>query len=80
MNDKLTAFQLTVDQALMFFEICKEMDLNTEEQRARVLELMAEEWQVERMWTTHRTKDKFMADLARKFKVMHVKASEQAPH
>jgi hypothetical protein len=73
--NKLTAFQLNLDQAIVFFEICKEMNLNTEEERAKVLSLMAEEGQVERMWTTYRTKEKFMADLARKFEVMHVKST-----
>ena len=63
----MKAFRMTADQAEMFFSICQEMNWNTEEQRAAVLEAMAQLGQVESVVQTSLTKEAYIKHLADKF-------------
>lgn len=68
-----TAFQITPEQGMLFFQICMELNLNTEEERTVLLHELAKHGQVERFWTTKRSKERFLTDLSRHFKILQLK-------
>lgn len=63
----MKAFRLTVDQAMLFFEICQEIGCTTELQKTAVLEAMAEFGQIESVVQTGMTKEAYVKHLADKF-------------
>lgn len=74
----MRAFELNVDQLETFFSLCQKLDLKTEQERTRLLHLMAEEKMVNRVWDTNRTKEQFIKDTAKHYKTLHVKAAQEA--
>ncbi len=73
-ENRLTAFKLSVDQALLFFELCQELDLDDEPRRVALLHHLAKHGYVQNMWTTKRSKEQLIEDLADNFKVLHIKS------
>jgi hypothetical protein len=73
----MQAFRLTLDQATLFFEICMEINADTEEKRMLVLAEMAKAGQVDGITDTKMTKEEYVKHLADKFgKVLVVKNKE----
>lgn len=74
MNEpKVTAFKLTADQALLFFELCQELGFDDEPRRVALLHYLAQSGHVENVWTTSRSKEQLIKDLSLNFKVVQVK-------
>lgn len=73
----MRAFQLSVDQLELFYDICGQLKLKTEEEKVALLNIMAQYKQVERVWDTQRTKEKFIEDMAKHFRVMKVTPDEE---
>jgi hypothetical protein len=73
-----TAFQLNVDQLELFFTICRELNLQTEEERTALLFAMAKLGKVERAWSTKRSKNKLVKDLAKHFNVTRITKTKEA--
>ena len=76
---KTTAYELNVDNAMLFFELCHELNLTTEQDRVALLQAMAELGRVKRAWTTKRTKDQLIKDLSKHYKTIVVKSANENP-
>jgi hypothetical protein len=63
----MLAFRLTVDQAMLFFEVCQEIGADTEEKRLVVMQEMAKAGLVEGITDTKMTKDEYVKHLSEKF-------------
>ena len=73
----MKAFRLTLDQAVLFYEICGELKADTEEKRIAVLTAMAQYGQVEGITETQKTKEEYIKHLAEHFgSVLVVKPQE----
>lgn len=53
--------------------MCKEYDINTEEEQTKLLLLMAKEQIPMTVSYTKRSKQKYMKDMAREFKILELK-------
>lgn len=71
----MKAFRLTADNALLFFEICHELDLNTEEERWQVMNYLVNLGKVEQVIETPKTKEEYLEHLAKNFKVAYIKSN-----
>lgn len=71
-----TAFMMTVDQALVFFQLCHDLKLETEEERVTLLSAMAKQGSVKNVWQTGRDQDQFVKDMARNYKILRVKKDQ----
>jgi len=69
----MQAFTLTLQNAEMFFELCKELKADTEEQRVAILRAMAELGKVNNIVETKMSKEDYIKHLAKHFKVLQVK-------
>lgn len=73
----MRAFRLTLDQAVLFYEICDELKADTEEKRVAVLQAMAQYGQVEGITETQKTKEEYIKHLSEHFgSVLVVKPQE----
>lgn len=66
----LTAFQMTLENAILFFEVCGLLHLDTEEERITLMQAMAKMGKVDCVWTTERTKEQFIEDLTKHYNVL----------
>jgi len=69
----MLAFTLSADDAFLFFEICQELKVTTEEQRTQILLEMAKLGKVRNVVQSKSTKDEYKKHLAQHFKVIDVK-------
>jgi translation initiation factor 1 (eIF-1/SUI1) len=69
----MQAFTLTLQNAEMFFELCKELKADTEEERVAILQAMAELGKVKTIVDTKMSKEDYIKHLAKHFKVLQVK-------
>lgn len=69
----MKAYQMSLDTAMIFYQLCEELKLNTERDRVSLLDLMAKEKKLQRVWETKRSKEKFIKDLAKHFNVVPIK-------
>lgn len=70
------AFHMTADQALQFFELCHEFNLQTEDERVGLLkELIAHGFDIT-VFQTKRTPDQIAQDYAKHGNVLHVKVED----
>lgn len=67
---------MTADSATLFFEICQELNADTEEQRIAILEAMAELGRVKTVVETPKTKEEYIEHLAKHFNVLKIKEKE----
>jgi len=65
-------FQMSAETALTFYERCDEREAHTEEQRVKIITEMVEEGYNISISKTNRTKDQYVKDLAKEFKVMSI--------
>jgi hypothetical protein len=71
------AFRLTLDQAILFYEICGELKADTEEKRIAILHEMAKYGQVEGITETQKTKEEYVKHLSEHFgSVLVIKPQE----
>lgn len=61
---------MSLDMAMIFYTLCEEFKLTTEKDRVALLNLMAKEKKLERVWETKRSKDQFIKDTAKHFKII----------
>lgn len=69
---KTVAWTMTADTAMEFFKRCHKRGANTEPERVKILIELAQEGQMKSVVATSKTKDEYMADKARHFKVLKV--------
>lgn len=74
------AFTLTAENAQLFFELCHELQANTEEERVIILEYMAKQGLVNNIVKTSQTKDEYIKHLSKHFKCAIVSESSDAQH
>lgn len=72
----MIVFSMTPEIAELFYTLCKDYDINTEEERTKLLLLMAQEQIPMTVSYTKRSKQKYMKDLAREFKIMEIKGEK----
>jgi muconolactone delta-isomerase len=72
----ITAFEMSADVACEYFELCEKRKAKTEKERSKVLNELAKKGKMSRVWRTKRSKDQFLNDLARNYKVLHIKSKE----
>lgn len=68
----MQAFRLTLDNAMLFFELCKELKADTEEKRLSIMDAMVQFGKVEQVTDTPKTKEEYLNHLAKHFKVLNV--------
>lgn len=64
----MRAFRLNLDQAELFFSICQELHADTEEERVRILDVMAKYGEVDGITETPKTKEEYITHLQKHFK------------
>lgn len=74
--DKILAVEMTVEQALEFYERCVLAEANTEEARTEILQRMVEEKKCTRAYTTGRTKEQLIADLSKEQDILVINNPE----
>lgn len=62
-----TAFYMTIDTACKFYELCIAQNAQTEEERLKILLSLKDE--IKTIVQTNRTKEEFLADLAKNWSV-----------
>ena len=68
-------FSLDVATALEFYRRCSIFCVDTEEERVELLVKMANEGYPISIGNTQRSKTKYLKDLAKEYKILHVKPS-----
>ena len=69
-------FKMSVESAIKFYEICKEVKATTEEDKAIVLQEMAREGLIDNVVKTDRSKEQIIADMSKRFKTLVIKDKE----
>jgi hypothetical protein len=69
----MQAFTLTLQNAELFFELCKELKADTEEKRVAILQALAELGKVQSIVESHMTKEEYIKHIAKHFKVLQIK-------
>lgn len=72
------AFSLTVDNAMLFFEICRELKADKEEERMTILQAMAQLGKVQNIVKTKMTRAQYVKHLSKNFKCAIVKSKGDA--
>lgn len=67
---KTVAWTMTADTAMEFFKRCHERGANTEPERVKILIELAREGQMKSVVATKKTKEEYIKDKARHFKVL----------
>jgi hypothetical protein len=65
----MRAFRLSVDNALLFYELCEELHANTEEERLQILNIFVQAGMVDQITDTPKTKEEYLAHLRKHFVV-----------
>lgn len=73
----MNAFELSLDQLEIFFTICQKENIQSLEARTALLHTMADKGLVKRMWKTSRTKEQFIKDMAKHYRVLHIKDKQE---
>lgn len=81
MSEDRLVVKLTVDQALMFFELAREHNLNTPEERQALLNAMVTAGACESAYVTKRTEEEVFQDLSKHFNVakLDVNGTQEEP-
>ena len=74
----MTAFRLTAEQAELFFQICDEGNLKTEEERVYLLSLMANLGLVQSVVESPKTKEEYIQHMAKHFTCAIIKNKDDA--
>lgn len=73
----MIAYEMKIEQLEVFFTICNLFQLDSVEDREWLMSALAREKFVERMWSTNRTKEKFIKDLAKHYSVLRVDTNKE---
>lgn len=68
----MRAFRLTLDNAVLFWELCQIFKAETEEQRLYIMDCMIREGRVEQVTDTPKTKEEYVQHLAKHFNVAQI--------
>ena len=71
------AWEMTPEIAMEFFKRCSEQGADTEQERAAILKRFADEGKLIRVTATKRSKEKFIKDRAKHFKILHIGKSKK---
>lgn len=74
---KTVAWTMTADTAMEFFKRCHEQGANTQEERVQILIKLAQEGQMKSVVATSKTKEEYIADKARHFRILKVEKSDE---
>lgn len=70
-NDKkMFVFSMVPEVAMLFYELCDEYKLTTEDERVSLLAFLAKEGLINSVSTTNRTKEQIVADYKKHFVVL----------
>jgi hypothetical protein len=78
MDNGTTVWEMTADQAMEFFQMAMDLNLNTESERLALLDYMRQKGNLTRVYTTKRGKVQVMQDLAKHYKIGVVKNNRTA--
>lgn len=68
----LVAWEMTSGTALEFFKRCMKQKAETEQARIEILIQLAEEGKIDRATTTNKSKEEYMKDKAKHFRVLSI--------
>lgn len=74
---KTVAWTMTADTAMEFFKRCHERGANTEPERVKILIELAQEGQMKSVVASKKTKDEFLKDKSRRFRVLKIKKEQE---
>lgn len=66
------AWTMTADIAMEFFKRCQERGANTEPERVEILAELAKEGKMQSVVATNKTKEEYIEDKAKHFKVLKI--------
>jgi hypothetical protein len=75
---KTTVWEMTVDQAEMFFQAAMDLDLNTEVERLALLDWMKSTGHMTRVYETGRTKEQVIKDISKHYRAVRVEGKKGA--
>lgn len=78
-KEKLLVFTMSSDQALEFWRRVMERGAETEAERKEILLEMANEGKVESVSETGRTKEEYIQDMSKEFRVLDVRSLDDKP-
>lgn len=64
----MQAFRLSLENAMLFFDVCNELKADTEEKRLKVMGAMVQLGKVEQVTQTPKTKEEYIKHLQKHFK------------
>jgi hypothetical protein len=65
----MRAFRLSLENALLFYEICKDLNIETEEERLQILDIFVQSGKVDQVTDTPKTKEEYLTHLRKHFDV-----------
>ena len=68
----MKAYSMSADAGYLFYSVCKLFDLDTEQQREALLELMSQKGFMTSVVETNMTKENYVEHLSKNFKVLKV--------
>lgn len=74
----MMAFRLTADKAMLFFELCHELNANTESERLVIMDEMVKLGLVEQVTETTKTKEDYIRHMSKHFKCAIVHRTDDA--
>jgi len=75
--DKNIAWTMSVDTAMEFWKRCIERKADTEKERIKILAELAEEGRMQNVVATNKTKEEYIQDKAKHFKLLRIDKNEQ---
>lgn len=75
---KHLAWTMTADIAMEFFQRCQDRGAVTEPERVKILMELAEEGKMTNVTATNKTKDEYIKDKAKHFKILKVGKKDEA--
>lgn len=76
-NKKTVAWTMTADTAMEFFKRCQERNAVTEEERVAILVELSKEGQMTSVTVTNKTREKYIEDKAKHFKILRVRKKDE---
>jgi hypothetical protein len=64
----MLAFTLTIENTILFYEICKELNVTTEQEKIQILNAMAKFGKIQNICKTELSKEDYIKHLNKNFK------------
>jgi len=74
---KTIAWEMTVEVAMEFYKRCIEQKAETESEKVKVLRQLMEEGKMTRVTTTKKSKEEYIRDKAKHFKILRVGRNDE---